>query len=122
MSDNDDIKGLLDHDFESIEAQLQNGHGGDPETQGRALALLLRHVRILVRRSTVTEAECLKRRADCPGVKLFTNPKETVLTELARQGGWIAICATSFILWLRNRPPVQPRGHPPRRPDLPLDR
>jgi len=41
----------------------------------------------------VTEAECLKRRADCPGVKLFTNPKETVLTELARQGGWIAICA-----------------------------
>lgn len=93
MSDNDDIKGLLDHDFESIEAQLQNGHGGDPETQGRALALLLRHVRILVRRSTVTETECLKRRADCPGVKLFTNPKETVLTELARQGGWIVICA-----------------------------
>jgi len=93
MTDTEDIKGLLDHDFEAIETELQNGHGGDPETQGRALALLLRHVRILVRRSTVTEDECRKRRADCPGVKLFTNPKETVLTELARQGGWIAICA-----------------------------
>ena len=91
MSDNDDIKGLLDHDFESIEAQLQNNHRGDPETQGRALALLLRHVRILVRRSTVTETECLKRRADCPGVKLFSHPKETVMTELARQGGWIVV-------------------------------
>jgi len=91
MTDTEDIKGLLDHDFESIEAQLQNGHGGDPETQGRALALLLRHVRILVRRSTVTEKECQARRADCPGVKLFSHPKETVMTELARQGGWIVV-------------------------------
>ena len=93
MSDNDDIRGLLDYDFESIEKELQNGNGGDPAIQGRALALLLRHVRFLVRRSTVTEDECLKRRADCPGVKLFTHPKETVLTELAKQGGWIVICA-----------------------------
>ena len=91
MSDNDDIKGLLDHDFETIEAQLQNGHGGDLALQGKALALLLRHVRILVRRSTVTEQECKTRRADCPGVKLFSNPKETVMTELARQGGWIVV-------------------------------
>ena len=38
MTDTEDIKGLLDHDFEAIEAELQNGHGGDPETQeiGRA--------------------------------------------------------------------------------------
>ncbi len=93
MTDTEDIKGLLDHDFEAIEAELQNGHGDDLALQGKALALLLRHVRILVRRSTVTEKECQARRADCPGVKLFTNPKETVLTELARQGGWIAICA-----------------------------
>ena len=93
MTDTEDIKGLLDHDFEAIEAELQNGHGDDLALQGKALALLLRHVRILVRRSTVTEKECQARRADCPGVKLFTNPKETVLTELAKQGGWIAICA-----------------------------
>lgn len=93
MSDSDDLRGLLDHDFEAIEAQLQNGHGGDPATQGRALALLLRHVRILVRRSTVTEAECQKRRKDCPGVRLFAHPKETILTELVKQGGWIVICA-----------------------------
>ena len=93
MSDDKDMRDLMDRDFEEIEAKLQNGHSADPATQGRALALLLRHVRVLVRRSTVTETECLKRRADCPGVKLFTNPKETVLTELAKQGGWIAICA-----------------------------
>ena len=93
MSDDKDMRDLMDRDFEEIEAKLQNGHSADPATQGRALALLLRHVRVLVRRSTVTETECLKRRADCPGVKLFTNPKETVLTELARQDGWIAICA-----------------------------
>jgi hypothetical protein len=93
MSDDKDMRDLMDRDFEEIEAKLQNGHSADPATQGRALALLLRHVRVLVRRSTVTETECLKRRADCPGVKLFTNPKETVLTELAKQGGWIVICA-----------------------------
>lgn len=93
MTDTEDIKGLLDHDFEAIEAELQNGHGDDLALQGKALALLLRHVRILVRRSTVTEKECQARRADCPGVKLFSHPKETVMTELARQGGWIAICA-----------------------------
>lgn len=91
MTDTEDIKGLLDHDFETIEAELQNGHGDDLALQGKALALLLRHVRILVRRSTVTEQECKTRRADCPGVKLFSNPKETVMTELARQGGWIVV-------------------------------
>ncbi len=93
MSDDKDIRELMDKDFDDVEKRLQNGEGGNPAVHGQALALLLKHVRILVRRSTVTEAECLKRRADCPGVKLFTNPKETVLTELARQGGWIAICA-----------------------------
>ena len=93
MSDDKDMRDLMDRDFEEIEAKLQNGHSADPATQGRALALLLRHVRVLVRRSTVTEDECRKRRADCPGVKLFTNPKETVLTELAKQGGWIVVCA-----------------------------
>ena len=93
MTDTEDIKGLLDHDFEAIEAELRNGHGEDLALQGKALALLLRHVRILVRRSTVTEKECKARMANCPGVKLFTNPKETVLTELAKQGGWIVVCA-----------------------------
>lgn len=91
MTDTADIKGLLDHDFEAIEMQLQNGHGDDLELQGKALALLLRHVRILVRRSTVTEQECKARMADCPGVKLFQHPKETIVTELARQGGWIVV-------------------------------
>ena len=91
MSDDKDMRDLMDRDFEEIEAKLQNGHSADPAIQGRALALLLRHVRILVRRSTVTETECLKRRADCPGVKLFSHPKETVMTELARQGGWIVV-------------------------------
>jgi len=101
MSDNDDIKGLLDHDFEAIEAQLQNGHGGDPVTQGRALALLLRHVRILVRRSTVTEDECRKRMIECPGAKLFKNPAQTVKEEVMKQGfgmlGWILL--VGFLAW-----------------------
>ncbi len=91
MSDDKDMRDLMDRDFEEIEAKLQNGHSADPAIQGRALALLLRHVRILVRRSTVTEQECKARMADCPGVKLFQHPKETVVTELARQGGWIVV-------------------------------
>jgi len=93
MSDDKDMRDLMDRDFEEIEAKLQNGHSADPATQGRALALLLRHVRVLVRRNTVTEDECKSRMAACPGVKLFSHPKETLVAELVRHGfaslGWL---------------------------------
>lgn len=97
MSDSADIRGLLDQDFEEIESQLQNGHGGDPAVQGRALALLLRHVRILVRRNTVTEEECAKRMANCPGYSLFKSPKETIMNEVVRHSGWIGL--VGYLVW-----------------------
>jgi len=34
--------------------------------------------------------------ADCPGVKLFQHPKETIVTELTRQGGWIVVVGYLF--------------------------
>lgn len=64
MSDDKEIRELLGRDFEEVEEKLSNGHGADPQTQGRALALLLRHVRVLVMRNTVTEEECIARRAE----------------------------------------------------------
>lgn len=67
MSDDKDMRDLLDKDFEELETKLQNGHGGDPEIQGRAIALMMRHMRVLVRRNTVTEEECAKRMATCAG-------------------------------------------------------
>jgi len=93
MSDEREIRELLGRDFEEVEAKLQNGHGADPATQGRAIALLLRHVRLMVLRNTVTEEECKARRENCPGVKLFSHPKETLTAELVRHGfaslGWL---------------------------------
>ena len=101
MSDTKDMRDLMDRDFEEIEAKLQNGHSADAATQGRALALLLRHVRVLVRRNTVTEDECNTRRSGCPGVKLFSHPRETLTAELVRHGfaslGWLFL--TGILAW-----------------------
>jgi hypothetical protein len=76
MSDDSDMRHLLDQDFEEIEAKLQNGHASDPTVQGRALALMLRHVRVLVRRNTVTEEECAVRMSKCPGVSCMAPPQK----------------------------------------------
>lgn len=61
MSDDREIRDLMDRDFEAVERKLTNGGAADPVVQGQALSLLLKHVRILVRRNTVTEDECQAR-------------------------------------------------------------
>ena len=92
MTDEKDTKKFMDRNLERLEKKLMDGSATEVEMQ-QAVGEIVGHLRILVARNTVTEEECSKRMSECPGVKLFTNPKETVLTELARQGGWIAICA-----------------------------
>lgn len=66
MSDDKDMRNLIDSDFERVERKLSNGSASDPAVQGEALAMILKHVRILVRRNTVTEEDCTAKMAACP--------------------------------------------------------
>ena len=47
------------------------------------------------KRDTMTVAACTALREQCPGNRLFHNPKETLLTEAMRYGfgslGWLAL-------------------------------
>ena len=67
MADRDEIIKVVDRDLEEIEQKLLNGGASDPIVMGRAVSMLLRHVRILVARATVTEAECERRRMEIVG-------------------------------------------------------
>ena len=61
MSDDKEIRDMLDKDFEAAEKRLQNGGKSDPAAHGEILLLMAKHLRILARRNTVTEDDCLAR-------------------------------------------------------------
>lgn len=67
----------------------------DPKWQGRILLFMARRVRFMMERDTMTVAACTALREQCPGNRLFHNPKETLLTEAMRYGfgslGWLAL-------------------------------
>lgn len=104
MSDDQDIRAMLDEDFESVQKDLTNGSGGNPAVHGRALSLLLKHVRILVRRKTVTETECQERMAKCAAVVTTPSTCATVITHLVKDlppwliiGGYFVAKANGWI-------------------------
>jgi hypothetical protein len=103
MGDTKELKELLDRELEEVEEQLQNGEGSSPATHGKALQLILRHVRIMVKRNNVTEAECAERRAKMlqeasrPHAATIAQ-KDPIVAELLRQGGWLAW--TVYLIYL----------------------
>lgn len=97
MSDDKEIRDMLDKDFEAAEKRLQNGGKSDPAAHGEILLLMAKHLRILVRRNTVTEEECAARacgynKAMSPIVAhLFKDAPPWVIIGyfIAKTNGWI---------------------------------
>jgi hypothetical protein len=85
MSDND-AKQIVMNEATKLAASLQNGKSGDPETQGRAIGLLVQMVKPLYAADFVTQQECIKshealvksmaasRRTEAKRVKLNAGP------------------------------------------------
>mgnify|MGYP003602275760 CR=1 FL=1 len=72
MTDNRDIKKIILDEIDSAARELENGGAANPVAQGKGIALLLRVVRPLVERETVTEGECLDRMSKCPARSLIS--------------------------------------------------
>ena len=111
MTDERDTKAMLDRQLEPLQAKLEEGKATQEQMQ-QALGIAIAHIRIFVRRETVTQAEfdeaiaAVDRKISnhalcCPGAKLFAHPADTLKNEFLKQGfgmvGWIGLVA--FLAW-----------------------
>ncbi len=55
---NNSAKEIVIEEAESLASDLQNGHSGDPHTQGRAIGLLVKMITPMYRASFMTEDKC----------------------------------------------------------------
>jgi hypothetical protein len=104
-------------ELDEILAKLQNGGALDPEWQVKGLRFLLRRLRFLMVRETVTQMECTSRRnqdilaattanarlekaivdhaAGCPGANFLKRPGQTLreqfLPQVLGSLGWLAL-------------------------------
>ena len=107
MTDERDTKAMLDRQLEPLQNKLEAGTA-TPEQVQQALGIAIAHIRIFVKRETVTQEEFDKalddaskklaaHAATCPGARMFTSPAETLKSELLKQGfgmvGWVALVA-----------------------------
>ena len=64
MTDNLEMRQAAVDELNEILSHLDNGSVADPEWHGKGIRFILRHLRYLLMRETVTESECSKRMAD----------------------------------------------------------
>jgi hypothetical protein len=105
VTDEKDTKAMLDRQLEPLQNKLEAGNA-TPEQVQQALGIAIAHIRIFVKRETVTQdefekavADAAKKLADhaanCPGVKIFTKTGETLKEQFMQQGfgmlGWVLL-------------------------------
>lgn len=111
MTDERDTKAMLDRQLEPLQIRLEEGKATAEQVQ-QALGIAIAHIRIFVKRETVTQTEFEaamagvdKKIADhavfCPGAKIFAHPAETLKSEFLKQGfgmvGWVGLVL--FLAW-----------------------
>lgn len=67
MSDDQELKSVLNQEFSDLESLLNTPGPVDPSLRKRVDSFILRNLHVLVMRNTVTESECRTRMASCAG-------------------------------------------------------
>lgn len=101
MSDSQPLKQFVLDEIDEVSADLANGGGADQIKQGRGIAILLRVVRPMVERETVTEIECLERMSKCPARAIVTGGIETagaaIVKLVEKSLPWVGLVA--WLAW-----------------------